>query len=39
MSGNGSYKAPNMYQNKGPRVTGGGDRYDNYGQGGHQYGG
>lgn len=29
--GQASYTSPNAYNQKGPRVQGGGDRYDNYG--------
>jgi len=39
-TGQGSYSAPNGYQQSGPKVAGHGDRYDQYGNGnGHQYGG
>lgn len=36
--GQASYTSPNAYNQKGPRVQGGGDRYDNYGGQNYDYG-
>ncbi len=35
--GQASYSAPSSFKQQGPKVQGGHDKYDNYGNGGYQY--